>query len=72
MKVYRCTRHDADLGALLSWHTRKETALRYLLHHQRERGAAAMGPEGVDSLDIPTTRTGLVAWLNDHFTTDNG
>jgi hypothetical protein len=34
--------------------------------------AVANSQGEIEAVDIPTTRNGLVEWLNLHFTTDNG
>lgn len=72
MKIYRCTKNDADMGSLLSWHSSKREAEAKLKRHQRERGETACGPECVEAEDIPTDRAGLIGWLNRNFDTNNG
>lgn len=72
MKIYRCTIYDRDLGTLLSWHSSRREAEQALRREQRERGEPAVGPEGVDAVEIPTDRTGLILWLNTHFDSNNG
>lgn len=72
MKIYRCTIYSAHEGAMLSWHASRREAERRLRHEQRERGEPAIGPEGVDAIDVPTDKAGLICWLNAHVDSDNG
>lgn len=72
MKVYRCRKNDADLGTLLSWHSSARQASRELRRHQKARGGAPCGPEGVELVDVPTDKAGLLTWLNINVDTDNG
>ena len=50
MKLYRCTKNDAGLGTLLSWHASKREVRR----HQKERADQACGPECVAVVDVLT------------------
>ena len=72
MRVYRINMYDADLGALVGWAGSKREATATLSAHKRARAAAASGPEGVEPVDIPTHKNGLIAWLNANFDADNG
>ena len=75
MKVYRCQFYDKDQGACLSWHASQREAEKSLRAQQKERaelGDESGGPEGVEAVEIPTTRSALLAWLNAHFSRDNG
>jgi hypothetical protein len=72
MKLYRCNCYDKDQGSLVSWHASKADAERELRKWQKDRGEDARGPEGVDAVEIPTDRRGLLAWLNANISTDNG
>lgn len=71
MRVWRCAFHDPELGQLLSWHGSKGEASLALRAQQRERGEA-QGVEAVEAIEIPTTKAGLLAWLNRNVKTDNG
>ncbi len=72
MKIYRRRFYDADEGLLLAWHSSKKSAERELRAMQKKRGVEAMGPEGVSEIEIPTSKIGLLNWLNAYFVTDNG
>ena len=72
MKLYRCMIYDAARGTLFSWHSSRREAEQILRREQRARGEEACGPEGVNAVEIPTDRAGLLAWLNAHFNSDNG
>ena len=72
MKLYRCTKNDAGIGTLLSWHASKRAADAELRRHQRERNGQACGPECVDEVIVPTDKAGLLVWLNTHVDVDNG
>lgn len=74
MKIYRCDFAEGgnDRGNLVSWHPSKQEADKNLRKLQKERGEDADGPEGVEAVEIPTDKAGLLGWLNQHFTTDNG
>ena len=72
MKIYRCTKSDAGLGTLLSWHASKREADAELRRFQKERGESPTGSEGVDAVNLPTDQVGLLTWLNAHFDCDNG
>lgn len=75
MRIYLCKFYDKDQGACLSWHASQREAEKKLRAHQKERaelGDDAAGPEGVAPVEVPTTRTALLAWLNASFNRDNG
>jgi hypothetical protein len=72
MKLYRCMKNDAGLGTLLSWHASKREADAELRRHQKAREDSASGPEGVEAVDVPTDKAGLLLWLNANCNTDNG
>jgi hypothetical protein len=72
MKIYRCNKFDADLGAMLSWHASGRAAQAELRRFQKERNEPPCGPEGVEAVDVPTDRAGLLEWLNREFNADNG
>jgi hypothetical protein len=72
-KIYRLDLYSAELGNLVSWHTSRRSAEKEWKQHSEERGTEdAVGPEGIEIIEIPLTRKGLVDWLNANFTTDNG
>lgn len=74
MKVYRCNFYDDanGLGQLVSWHPSRREAERALAGQRRDRGRSACGPEGVEAVEIPTDRKGLIEWLNQNLSSDNG
>lgn len=73
MRIWRCNCYDANLGTLVSWHASRKAATQTLRTFQEERGdQQRTGPEGIDEVEIPTDKKGLLKWLNAHFNTDNG
>ncbi len=72
MKLYRCNFYDKSEGTCVSWHGSKVEAERHLRSQQKDRGEDATGPESVTAVDVPTNKTSLIKWLNDHFNRDNG
>jgi hypothetical protein len=61
MKVWCVGVRDPHEGWVLSWHPTEALA------------RAQAGPDGmVTEYVIPDTKTGLLRWLNVHFTRDNG
>lgn len=72
MKVYRCICHDGEYGNIVTWHASKRKARWELRQWERHRGARATEPEGVERIDIPTDKRGLLEWLNKHFDRGNG
>jgi hypothetical protein len=72
MKIYRCDKYDVIRGRLVSWHASRREAERELRDFQRERGETASGPEGVEEVNLPTNKAGLLIWLNSNLDTDNG
>lgn len=70
MKLYRTVHWDADEGQCYEWFSSKAGAEKALRQMQRERGEK--GEEYVEAVEIPTSKVGLIAWLNSHFTRDNG
>lgn len=68
MKIWRCTFHgDPYLGTMLSWHRSKRDAMNGRLELAEDVTSVE-----VDAVEIPTDKSGLVAWLNHNFNTDNG
>lgn len=72
MKVWRCQMYDEGLGAILSWHRSQREARASLREFQERREGPAVGPEGVELVEIPTDKTGLIRWLNRNCESDNG
>ena len=72
MRVWKATHYDNMQGVLLSWHPNKKQAEHERARFARERGEPASGYEGVEQVEIPTTKHGLLKWLNTHFKSDNG
>lgn len=67
MKLYRCNWRDQDLGYRISWHASKREAENAM--RQLDKTAH---PEGVESVNVPTTKRELITWLNSHYNSDNG
>ena len=70
MNVFRIQWWDLADGNCYAW-----AATKGEVHQQKQRIRAHTGrkPEfDVEVVEIPTTKAELVAWLNAHFTTDNG
>lgn len=75
MKLYRTVFQDKDEGTCYTWHGGYNAALRELRRLQRERangGGVPVLHETVEEIFIPTTKSGLIGWLNQQFTRDNG
>ena len=72
MRIYKVIWQEPDMGVLQSWHASKREAEKALRHQQQELGDMGGGNGWIDAVDIPTTRAGLLNWLNTCFTTDNG
>lgn len=69
MKIWRTWTSDPHEGTVYQWSSTKAEAIR---------ARRIMKEEGYDTdiaieqVDIPTDKRGLVNWLNDNFTLDNG
>lgn len=72
MKIIRVMFYDAHEGRVLSWFGNKKAANAWFKEQQKDRGEPPLGPEGVDEIEIPTSKEGLLKWLNDNFNRDNG
>lgn len=79
LTIYRIHWQDPDDGRRLAWAGSKKEAQRILrdalakvraFHDDDE--AENTGPNGVEPVTVPTSRIDLIAWLNLHFTSDNG
>lgn len=68
MKLWRASTIHAHDGTLLRWGA-SERAVRQLARNDFD---AHCSKPVFEQIDIPTTKAGLVDWLNDHFNTDNG
>lgn len=71
MRLYRVEFHAAHAGRLLAWEPNKRAAEARLRALRQEHGEP-QGPAGVEAIEFPTDKTGVLAWLNRHFDTDNG
>lgn len=71
MRVWRCIYCHAQDGTLLSWHASRRAAAADLARLRRENGPE-QGPAEVELVEIPTTRAGLIDWLNRNLQGDNG
>ena len=67
MRVWRAQGRDPHLGTIQVWATSERNA-RILFRNDY----GGMKPLSVEALEIPTTKAGLVEWLNRNFNTDNG
>lgn len=76
MKLYRVTWHDRDNGRLYAWiGTQREAhaTLREIWdNYEGERADALNDPPVIEPVEIPTDKAGLLSWLNNNFTSDNG
>lgn len=82
MRVYRVSWWHPWNGSQLSWAPSKREAQSHLRQamrslHEEEKEAGPDGnysgePCGIEQLDIPTDKAGLIDWLNRQFTSDNG
>lgn len=70
MIFYKAQVYDADQGAILSWHASEAKAKKWV--KENGHGKNAQGPEGVKQEVIEGGKAGLLAWLNNNFTRDNG
>lgn len=70
MKVWQVTFTDAMEGTLLVWRTSKRGADAALAELQRDFSQAGAGY--VKEVDLPRSREGLVRWLNQNLSRDNG
>ena len=62
MNIWRAQGHDNDHGTIQAWGT-SESKVRATFRNEYF-GAK---PTSVDRIEIPTTATGLVDWLNANF-----
>jgi hypothetical protein len=71
VKLYKTMFHDMDHGLMVSWHASADAAKKALRKRQAERDQP-QGVEAVEPVMVPTTKAGLLEWLNAHVTGDNG
>ena len=77
MKVYKVSYHHPDLGCQVAWVASRQEANRVLRAARHEcvkegRPGDDIQPTRVELHNIPTTRAGLLHWLNTWVDTDNG
>lgn len=68
MKLWRACIIDPHEGCCYAWCVSKKDALAEC---KAFIDSGLSGPTGVLLVDIPTTKAGLMKWLNDNFTRDN-
>lgn len=68
MKIWRCSYDgDPEFGSVQSWHRSKREAMAARANLFDDVDCVA-----VEVINIPTSKAGLIDWLNHYFTTDNG
>jgi len=67
MNIWRAQGHDKDDSTVQCWET-SEAKVRARFKNEY----FGLKPSAVERVEIPTTATGLVEWLNQHFNRDNG
>lgn len=76
MYVWRAKWTDPDTGFCQSWATTKDDAeesLKQAIASLKENDPDDDGqPCSIERVQIPTHQEGLVHWLNQNFSTDNG
>ena len=75
MKIYQSHWWDKDCGRVLEWHASNREAVKSVnaaLVEAKACGDDPPSPFGVELFNIPASKRGLIAWLNNHVTTDNG
>lgn len=70
MKLIRLSWHDKDEGTCYEWHSSKDAASKARTQKRNKYHEPKLGE--IESVEVPTDKTGLVAWLNRHFIRDNG
>lgn len=70
MKLHKLTYDDRDHGLCLEWFTRVSDAYLRIKELQGELGYTPN--HTITPMEIPTDKNGLMNWLNEHFTRDNG
>ena len=79
MRIYKASWQSASEGHCQSWHPSKRAATKAIAAARRESSTAPGSWDEtpndcfrVELVDIPINKAGLIAWLNNNFTTDNG
>lgn len=81
MKIYKAHWTHRDTGHILQWFANKRDAERALRTALQETEPDPYtdkdekingGPSGVEAIDVPTGKVGLIYWLNQNLNTDNG
>ena len=67
MNIWRARAQDNDHGTIQAWGT-SESKVRTTFKNE----FFGAKPTDVERIEISTTATGLVDWLNANFKTDNG
>ncbi len=67
MIIYRAYQNDPVEGLLYDWFEFRRDAKKHL-----ELMESDVAPFGVESVEIQCTRTGIIRWLNQHFTSESG
>ena len=68
MRLYRRTYSDPDHGTCLSWHRSEADAKQAARIDRLEIGRHS----SIEPVDVPTTKAGLLRWLNDNLDRANG
>ena len=72
MKVWKVYVHDFDDGTLIRWAATKNEAEQMLAGWIAEYDSLKDSqPNGIEEMPIPSGKSGLLDWLNRHFTTDS-
>lgn len=69
MKLWRAYTIDPHDGTIYRWAGDAKAACEARRELERD---GYTNPTGIEAVDIPTSKAGLIGWLNDNFTTDNG
>lgn len=69
VKLWRATTRDPHEGTVYAWARSARDAAKAKQQMQQN---GFQNPIGLEPVEIPTTKAGLVEWLNLNFTTDNG
>jgi hypothetical protein len=76
MKIYRLRTHHPHIGHELSWYSNKRDAWRdysnWVKAEEEVNGESEHLTGEVELMEVPTTKAGLIDWLNTFLKTDNG
>ena len=61
MRIYRVHHQDPDLGHLFDWFDTEDKAVQFMAHLEDD-----VQPYGMEHIEVPMTRLGIVRWLNVH------